>query len=433
MYEWREQPWKTLYLLYELLVTLLIRIPFWTLYYLPRCTRPRRTWMLKRTITLRIVNRLVIITGRTGELTSMPDHITIARGAHIKHVWLDPFPSSLITPELQSYAEAADVEPVSIPGYWLDAPGSSTPANQRAQPGERVLLMLHGGAYTRLSASPDHALAHVTRGLLAHCHHAPANVRRALAPEYRLSRAAPFAPANAFPAALLDALAGYRHLVHDLGFSPADIVVAGDSAGGNLALALVRYLVENYKNESVDGKENGNGRVQVDGEQANEQVPAPPGALILLSPWADLSASHHHPGASSFTNARADYLGVAGGPAVRYSVTAFVGPLGLDGARTNRFVSPACADPAIGQVSFAGWPRTFVVAGEAELLRDQIRALVQRMEGDMGRGSGDGQVEYWEEEGAVHDYLVFLFHEPERTRTLEGIARWMGVKPAEEV
>ncbi|KAJ9091609.1 hypothetical protein QFC21_007149 [Naganishia friedmannii] len=49
---------------------------------------------------------------------------------------------------------------------------------------------------------------------------------------------------TAFPACLLDALAGYLFLTRDLGFEPSNIILMGDSAGGNLALALARYLGE---------------------------------------------------------------------------------------------------------------------------------------------------------------------------------------------
>ena len=45
-------------------------------------------------------------------------------------------------------------------------------------------------------------------------------------------------------AALIDALAGYNYLVNTVGFHPTRIILEGDSAGGNLALALTRYLLE---------------------------------------------------------------------------------------------------------------------------------------------------------------------------------------------
>ena len=61
-----------------------------------------------------------------------------------------------------------------------------------------------------------------------------------LAPEYRL------APEHPFPAALEDALKAYRWLLTQ-GYKPADIIIAGDSAGGGLALATVLALRESRR------------------------------------------------------------------------------------------------------------------------------------------------------------------------------------------
>ena len=55
----------------------------------------------------------------------------------------------------------------------------------------------------------------------------------AVMPEYRL------APEEPFPAAVEDVMACYRELL-SLGYAPEDIVVAGDSAGGNLTMVLLQ-------------------------------------------------------------------------------------------------------------------------------------------------------------------------------------------------
>ena len=86
--------------------------------------------------------------------------------------------------------------------------------------------------------------------------------------EYRLSSTHPLPEENPFPAALLDALAGYVHLVDVMGYDPANVIVAGDSAGGNIALALARYLVE------IRGRR---------AEAGVALLPAPPGHLLLIS------------------------------------------------------------------------------------------------------------------------------------------------------
>ncbi|GAB4125101.1 MAG: alpha/beta hydrolase [Roseiflexaceae bacterium] len=112
----------------------------------------------------------------------------------------------------------------------------------------RVLLYLHGGGYFMGSPSTHRPLvARLALGM---------NVL-ALAPDYRL------APEHPFPAALDDALAAYRWL-RSAGFAAERIAIAGDSAGGGLALATLLRL-----------------------RDAGEALPA---AALLCSPWVDLAA-----------------------------------------------------------------------------------------------------------------------------------------------
>lgn len=80
-----------------------------------------------------------------------------------------------------------------------------------------------------------------------------------LSPDYRV------VPDHPFPAALEDAVSSYQWLLYQKGYAPERIVVAGDSAGGGLALALGMYL-----------KDHG--------------LPMP-GGFIAMSPWTDLTLS----------------------------------------------------------------------------------------------------------------------------------------------
>lgn len=122
----------------------------------------------------------------------------------------------------KSFPAAADIsfEPVSAAGVsseWVTAPGAAS---------DRVVLFLHGGGYTI--------------GTLASYRNFTGNLARAtrarlLAAGYRL------APEHPFPAALEDAVASYRWLI-DEGVPPHRIVIAGDSAGGGLALATAVAL-----------------------------------------------------------------------------------------------------------------------------------------------------------------------------------------------
>ncbi|RZF63067.1 alpha/beta hydrolase [Sphingomonas populi] len=126
-----------------------------------------------------------------------------------------------------------------IAGFWL------RPAD--ARPGARILY-LHGGGYVLGSAQALTSFA----GQIAARVGADTFV-----PEYRL------APEHPFPAAIDDAVAAYRGLIAD---GAERIVVAGDSAGGGLTLALLSILAADKRD----------GLVQ-------------PAGAAVMSPWTDLA------------------------------------------------------------------------------------------------------------------------------------------------
>lgn len=336
------------------------------------------------------------VTSWTGSLHTVPNHLAITEGPGIKAVWVDPVPDQ-IQGSVASWAAVAGVKPARIPGYWLDQPGADIPIGQKPVPGEKVVYCLHGGGYTHLSAHPSAITTNIAKGILQHC----SGIERAFSIEYRLSSFTPYETCNPFPTALIDALAGYNYLIHTVGFDPSDIIIEGDSAGGNLALALTRYLVE----------------------YPGTNLPALPGGLILLSPWVELGNSHDGP-KTSLETFTMDYLGPSNTKQARWSRQAFVGPHGMGAADNNRYISPASKSGGVN-ASFKGFPRTFLNAGGAERLYDTIVTLKEKMVKDMGEGTGPGQVTYYFAPDAIHDYIPLLWHEPERTETLKAIADWV--------
>ncbi len=118
-----------------------------------------------------------------------------------------------------AYPTAPDVvvEPITVngvPAEWTTAPDADH---------SRAVLYLHGGGYVIGSLdSHRHLAAEVGRAAGARC----------LALHYRL------APEHPFPAAVEDALAGYRYLL-DAGVAPGHVAIAGDSAGGGLVVAAL--------------------------------------------------------------------------------------------------------------------------------------------------------------------------------------------------
>ena len=131
-------------------------------------------------------------------------------------------------------------------------------ATKRAE----AVLYLHGGGYT--VGSPR-----LYRACAAYLARSAGAVVYNL--DYRL------APEHPYPAALDDAVAAFRELVHEHGYDPAQIAIAGDSAGGGLAVAAARVLVD-------EGLR--------------------PAALGLLSPWTDPADEHFEMARDRVTNVR---------------------------------------------------------------------------------------------------------------------------------
>ncbi|KAG8469606.1 hypothetical protein KFE25_006061 [Diacronema lutheri] len=220
--------------------------------------------------------------------------------------WLWPTPPHAAAPRRRACSRAPPVAP----------PVLEPPFAQR-----RLVLYIHGGAFVLCNPATHRSL---TANLARHlgCTVLAATYRRA--------------PRHAYPGALDGLLDLYRTL---LGAFPAHgIVLAGESAGANLALALCLRAAQLH-------------------------LP-PPAGLILLSPWADLSDTTSPSWAHAHTT---DYLPL---DLARLFAAAYAGPLPL-------------ADPHISPLhdtaSFVGAPRTLVVYGEGECLADQQAALVERL------------------------------------------------------
>ena len=199
---------------------------------------------------------------------------------------------------------------------------------------------------------------------------------------------------------ILDSLNGYMHLI-ELGYAPEDIILVGDSAGGNLTLSLCRYLVQYADEKSPSGV----------------SLPRLPGALILLSPFGDVGDSHNNT-RSRIENRKYDYI-LSTQLRQEYTSWAIGRQLGANIANTSPWVSPISKH--VNGVSFEGFLKTFITAGELEVLKDEITVLKETMERDIGEGS----VEYYLAPLAVHDFIMLSWHEPERTNGLKKIAAWV--------
>ena len=86
----------------------------------------------------------------------------------------------------------------------------------------------------------SHPTASLDKGILEHSTSLQLGV---LSVDYRLSSGPPLKREDPFPTAVIDSIAAYTYLVCMVGFLPRDIVITGESAGGNIALTLGVFTV----------------------------------------------------------------------------------------------------------------------------------------------------------------------------------------------
>jgi len=250
-----------------------------------------------------------------------------------------------------SKVQIIPVEAGLVPSEWLIPQGA---------PQDRALLYLHGGAWL-MGSTKTH------RGFVSHL--AYASGVRALSINYRL------APENPFPAGLDDCISAYEWLLQN-GISPNKIVVAGDSAGGNLTLALLIALRDAGK-------------------------PLPTGA-VALSPATDLALT----GESLKTRAHLDPVlsNLSSNPIIPDYIT--------DHDPHHPYISPLYAD-------LRGLPPLLIHVGDHEILLDDAVRF-----GDRALAAGvDAKTVVWPE--MFHVFQIFTPILPEARRAVDQIAAFI--------
>ena len=235
------------------------------------------------------------------------------------------------------------------------------PALASTTPGARTdqtLLYIHGGAFIIGNPTDYRSLS----GELGR-----ATGVRAVSLDYRL------APEHPFPAAVEDGVAAYRALL-DSGYAPADIALAGDSAGGGLVISTL-----------------------IAARDAGLPMPA---AALLMSPWVDLACT----GNSMESKAAAD-------PSItREGLLNYAG-LYLQGKPlTTALASPLYAD-------LRGLPPVFVQVGTAEVLLDDAVRLV----GALGAADVPVHLSIWPNMPHVWHIFSFMLSEARDALTEAGV------------
>ncbi len=224
----------------------------------------------------------------------------------------------------------------------------------------RTILYLHGGGYVFGSPRTHRP---ITYGL------ALAAKAPVFSLDYRM------APEHPCPAAIDDALAGWRWLIQS-GVHADEIYVGGDSAGGGLALALLQSL--------------------------RDRGEAMPGGAFLYSPWTDLAAR----GRSLSENSESDVMFTS--DTIRRGGARYAGVLPLDDPRVS---------PLYGR--FEGLPRSIIFASDSEILRDDSVRLVDKMR------SAGVEVDFRLEVGLAHVWPLFKPLMPESRRAIDETATFI--------
>jgi len=248
------------------------------------------------------------------------------------------------------------VEVGGVSAEWSVADGSAE---------DKVILYLHGGGYVMGSAGSHRDVT----GRLS-----KASGARVLSLNYRL------APEHPFPAPVDDAVAAYRWLLAQ-DISPSNIAIAGDSAGGGLALATLLAL-----------------------RDAGHPLPA---AGVGISPWVDMEGT----GESMTTRAAVD-------PVVQKEGLLEMAKLYLgDTDPKNPLAAPLHAN-------LAGLPPLLIQVGDAETLLDDATRITER-----ARKAGvDVTLKIWDE--MPHVWHLFAPILPEGQQAIEEIGTFFKERTA---
>lgn len=234
-----------------------------------------------------------------------------------------------------------------VPAEWITPPNAT----------DTVVYWLHGGGYTVGSINTH-------RDMISRI--ARASEARAFAIDYRL------APEHPFPAAVDDAVTGYRWLLAQ-GIDPKAVVIGGDSAGGGLTFATLITL-----------------------RDAGDPLPA---AAVTFSPWTDLEGT----GESITTRRDADPM---------------IDPAGMPEMSALYHTTTPVRDPRVSPIhaDLTGLPPQLIHVGDAEVLLSDATRMA-----DKAKAAGvDTTLEVWDEMIHVFQFFAATLSEGQQAIEMAG-------------
>ncbi|KAF1960121.1 alpha/beta-hydrolase [Byssothecium circinans] len=309
-----------------------------SLIYSVRAFRPIRKWSFKTalgTAWLRLFYHYTVL------VRLRPFYANPAKLKE-RYVLVHPGPSEIYTGVLNHDT----IKPTPVPAIWFPKP----PAGGEKAP---VVIHFQGGAFVAATDPVE------TGELPSRIFKEKLGGATTFYAQYRVSRD----DKTRFPAALQDAVTFYRYVL-DQNVDASNIIISGDSAGGALVVALLRYI-----------------------EEHDTLLPSPRG-VMAWSPWVDIS--HDAPSRYKTTpRLRTDFLPLS---LPKWGREAYSPVL-----RTEQ------TEPYLTQSThpFATKTPLFLQAGTAELIYDEVREFAEKMKSIKGN-----DICYWEVQNAPHDIIL---------------------------
>ncbi|KAF4998640.1 hypothetical protein FGRMN_2966 [Fusarium graminum] len=289
--------------------------------------RPSKQWSFNQALRVRVVRLLLLY----WSLTKYGDRLRLDPGREKNRFEVAaPRSPKLYNGVLSDYV----VQPTPVGMTWT--PARPPPAGL-INPEMSVVLHFHGGGYV-IGNGRDEDTGYLARTLIKHmgCTHV-------CTPQYRLSSSSK----GNHPAPLQDALTAYLFLIKTRGIPASQIILSGDSAGANLALALVRYISEHGQSDDIPF----------------------PRAMALWSPWVDIAGALEQDVKQS-PNYKTDYLNMHFARWGATTISSF-GVTDPAGPYLSPLRNPFRLEKPLP---------VYVNAGGGEVLCDDIRSFCQRYE-----------------------------------------------------
>jgi acetyl esterase/lipase len=364
------QPGKGLLTLF-FIISAPIRMAFLSLYYIPRSFRENPQWSYRQALSRAIVKMWLLYISAIE--FRMPK--SLEPGAEKERfIHMEPAEPTAYRDVLDD----VDIRPATTGGMWY--PKLYSPADDV---GKWIILHFHGGAFVLGGCRPREGgwgpdlLARRISGLSLCC-------------QYRLA----LDSKSRFPAAVQDAVTSYRYLL-SRGVPASRIILSGDSAGGNLAITLLRYLISRHHHNNENNND----------DETTTAHPLPR-AVLLWAPWLNLTGDFTP--LDTHRNVPTDYLPPS---FLRWGARAYSPPFSGISTKTQAYISPLGNEFATGKVPI------FLETGMQEIMYDDHIKFANAMNAIPGN-----RVEVFESRDAPHDVFggaPLLGFEREAERAVE--------------